>query len=514
MNDKNFFERAIEFFSPNMAGRREAARFHLGEVRELIATAKQKKYDAANMGKRTDWRGANGASVNTENFYALHLLRARSRHLVQNNYWARKAIKVITNHTVGIGIMPNFSAGTDAQKKRLQSVFEDWTEIDNCDWQGLHDFRGIQKLVMRTVAESGECIIRKRRIKAKPGQVPIQLQIQEPDVIDTSKDGILLENGFIIQGVEFNDQGKRVAYWLYDQHPGETLNFSLQSRRIPATDVIHVFEVLRAGQVRGIPFGVSAMVRLKDFDDYEDAQIMRQKIAACFTAFVTSETKATLMGAATPGGAKARAEAERMRPGMIEYLNPGEEITFAAPPAVPEYSTFSKNVLLGIAAAYDITYESLTGDLSGSNFSSSRMGWLEMAQNVYDWQYQLMIPTFLQRVWRWFYDASVVGGLVREGGGCKWTAPRRQMFDPYKETQAKILAQQAGYTSWSETVREDGWDPKELAEEIEDEREMLDEKGLLFAGDPRNAAKGAGTPPADEETQPAKPTSGGQPAKK
>lgn len=501
-NKKNLLERGIEIISPSWAIARELARFNLDRGRTELENLK--RYEAAGRGKRNQWGYLDSGSVNMANRPALHILRSKSRHLVENNAWARRAIKVITNHTVGIGIVPTFTHSNDTNKKKLQSVFESWTEIDNCDWDGVNDFRGLQKLVMRIMAESGEVIIRRRKINLGPGRVPFQLQVQEPDVIDTSKDGLFDENGCTIQGVEFDNRGKRVAYWLFDTHPGESVN-SVISRRIDAKEIIHVFETLRSGQVRGIPFGVSAMVSLKDFDEYEDAQLVKQKVAAYFTGFVESPYKAQIVARSKA----AAADAARMKPGNMEYLNPGEKISFSNPPVVNDYSAFSKNVLLKIASAYDITYEALTGDLSGTNFSSSRMGWLEMANNVYDWQYQILIPKYLQRVFNWFNEAAIVGGLIKDGGSCKWTAPRRQMYDPYKETMAKILMQQAGYDSWGEIVRADGWDPNELRMEIAQELDEFDKLGFATAGDPRVATKIGLAQLQPEQTEASKPKPNG-----
>lgn len=505
----NFFDRMIAVFDPTAALKRAKARFYLAEVnkhsRILREKEKERRYEGVSKSRRTNDWVTSGTSINAENLSALAMLRQRHRDLVQNNYWASRAVKAIGNHTVGTGIMPNFTNVTKAQKKKLKLAWDTWSEKDSCDFEGMLNMAGLQKLVMKTVVNSGECIIRKRRVNVGPGQNPIQIQVQEPDVIDTSKDGITSQDGgTIIQGIEYNKQGKRVAYWLYEQHPGDSRSIlSFQSKRIPATDVIHVFETLRPGQVRGIPFGVTAMIRLKDFDDYEDAQIVRQKIAACFTAFVTSEVKISALSGSGPVAEETKDREERLEPGMITYLNQGEEINFGTPPAVPEYSSFSKNVLLGIATAYGITYEALTGDLSGSNFSSSRMGWLEMARNVSDWQYQLMVPLFCEPVFRWFMQGAVIAGLVKEGATCRWTAPRREMFDPGKELAAMILAIQGGLTSWSEVIRELGFDPKDMLEEIKDDQAEMDKLGLMFTSDPRfkGSPKPSGPDPEEEDPE-------------
>src|SRR5688572_4316813 len=277
----NIIDKFISYISPKAGLDRAKARFYLADV-----SNKLRQYDAATGGRRTSGWKATSTSINVENQGALARLRNRSRELVRNNYWAKRAIQVIVNHTVGAGIIPAFNAD-ELNKTRATQAWKTWTKKKNCDWDNRLNFYALTKLIMRTVAVSGEVIVRKRRVKPRAGSIPIKLQVQEADVLDTSKDGIMRPNGgYVIQGVEFDKDGNRVAYWLYDHHPGDNFLTSLESRRIPADEVLHIFEVLRPGQVRGIPFGTTAMLRMKDFDDYEDAQVLRQKIAACFTAFV------------------------------------------------------------------------------------------------------------------------------------------------------------------------------------------------------------------------------------
>ncbi|WP_164146025.1 phage portal protein, partial [Stenotrophomonas maltophilia] len=86
----------------------------------------------------------------------------------------------------------------------------------------------------------------------------------------------------------FDPVGRRVAYWLFDEHPGSALAMrSLESRRIPAEDVIHVFLSKRPGQARGYSWLAPVMQRMRSFDEMEDAIMEQAKIAACFAAFVT-----------------------------------------------------------------------------------------------------------------------------------------------------------------------------------------------------------------------------------
>lgn len=65
---------------------------------------------------------------------------------------------------------------------------------------------------------------------------PCTLQILEADFLDTAKSTVG-ENGNIIrQGIEFDKQNRRVAYWMWPQHPGKMIvgKASFQSVRVPA----------------------------------------------------------------------------------------------------------------------------------------------------------------------------------------------------------------------------------------------------------------------------------------
>ncbi len=83
-------------------------------------------------------------------------------------------------------------------------------------------------------------------------------------------------------------------------------------RRVSAEDVIHLFRLETPGQVRGISWFAPVLLRLADLDSWRDAQLVRQKIAAMLTAFVTTldgtgvpfdgtpDTRGNLIGGSSP----------------------------------------------------------------------------------------------------------------------------------------------------------------------------------------------------------------------
>lgn len=478
----NFIDNIISVFNPQAALKRQRARM----VMDILSDQKR-KFDAAGRGRRTNGWPITDGSANTEMALSLVTLRARARDMVRNNSYAQSSIKKIVNNTVGTGILPQPVDTNSARVKKFKKLWREWAETKACDFNGKLTFYGIQRLVMRAVAESGEAIILKRRT----GKFKLQLQVLEGDYLDHSKDmKQIAGGGRITQGVEYDKDDQIVAYWIFDGHPGEWGNYS--SSRRPADDVIHVYELLRPGQARGIPFGISSLLRLKDYDDYEDAEVVRQKIAACFAAFVqdadpslsTGDTEADML--------------EKLEPGVIEHLPPGKTIEFASPPTTNNYDNFSRKILQGIAQGYGITYEAMTGDLSNVNFSSGRMGWLEMSRQIQDWQYHMLIPQFCDQALEWFMEVSTIGRGFSQGDMyVTWTPPRREMIDPAKETTAIKDQIRTGIKSWAEAVREQGFDPDEMIEEIKAYNAKLDAAKIILESDARQDIKPKQQAPAE-----------------
>jgi lambda family phage portal protein len=441
----------------------------------------ERKFDGASRGRRTSGWQATGTSANAELLGALGILRARSRDLTRNNTYARQAVyRLIPNNVVGTGIVPAPLVEGKVASKRLKKAWRSWGEKVRCDFDGKNTFYGLQRLVMRSVAESGDVIVRKRRINA---EFPIQLQVCEGDHLDTMKTYDRIEGGgYIEQGIEFDANGRRVAYWLYDVHPGEnSVRSSLTSRRIPASEVLHIYYQERPGQNRGVPWLVASMLKAKDIDEFEQAEIVRQKIAACFAAFVTDAGGDSL-------NAMSKDEvdqAERIEPGMIEYLPAGKQVSFANPTGKEGYEPFMRNSTRAVASGIGVTYEGMTGDLSNVNFSSGRMGWLEFQRTLNDWQ-DMIINQFCEGAWAWFNEALIIAGQARETIETDWTKPRREMIDPVKETKAEVAMVRAGMKSWSEMVRQQGQDPDDVLEELSSDMKKIKAAELILDVDGSN----------------------------
>ena len=234
------------------------------------------------------------------------------------------------------------------------------------------------------------------------------------------------------------------------------------------------------------------MIKIRDLDEFEDAELIKQKVAACFAGFIHDQTGLDLDDPVVTqdqsGAAKTKEEfPDRFEPGMIEFLPPGKDVKFGQPPSVEGSAEFSAKVLRRIAKSYGISYEALTGDFSQVNFSSARMGWIDMYDNISAWRLFMLLPQLLKPVWQWFIEAAIVAGHIAEPVPAGWTPPRREMIDPTKETAAAKEQVRCGFISRSEVVRQNGFDPDQVLDEIAEDNRKADAKKLRFDTDARTA---------------------------
>lgn len=466
----SWLDRTIEFLSPAVALRREHSRLVLGMHRS---------YEAAKVGRRTAGWEAGSGSANVEIGPALVRIRNRCREMVRNNEYAGRAVEALVTNTVGTG----FKAAAPEQQ-----VWDDW--CDYCDADDQLDFNGLTDLMQRTRRESGEVIIRFRARLPEDGlTVPLQIQVLEPDHLDHSRNGPMNNGNFVIAGVEFDKLGRRVAYWLFPHHPGDVASFrlnSLESKRVPASEVLHYYRKRRPSQVRGMPeLGVS-LLRLRDLADYEQAELMRKKIEACFVAFVRTDNDQQALGTMrTADGVDAgKQRQERVAPGMIKYLSNAEDVHFGSPATTGGYGEYTTTQLLAIAAGAGVTYEQLTGDGSRVNYSAGRSLLVEFRQNIAAEQWLALVPMVMNRIAGRFQATAKLAGAQRAPfTKFEWTAPRLQWVDPLKDAMAGKERVRGGQQSLSELIREGGDDPRKVFAEIAEERRQLRELGIIVDSD-------------------------------
>lgn len=445
------------------------------------------EYDGASWGRRTEsWR-RNGRDSNAElHPAAITALRGIAREMCRNNPYAANGAAKLAQYMVGTGI--RFHVYRNGVKdKDLTALARQHLETTACDADGRHNFYGLQLLAAQTMVVSGEVLLRRRwRRKRDRLPAPFQIQVLEPDWMHMLT-SVPLEAGAVrIQGIQFDAIGRRVGYWLWSRHPGSVLPLNLDVKLVPAEDIAHVYRTHRPGAVHGESWFAPVIVRIKDFGEFEDAQLVRQKIAACFAAFRIGDPNGDPQPTEDSNGQPLteRPDSFAIEPGIIEDLPPGSTVEFAEPPGVGDYEPYSRVSRQAISAGLGLPYEIMTGDLANVSFISGRIGRLDFKQAVEAWQKNILIPQLCEPTGRWLLDAWEMQGIDTSSVTIRWTPPRFAMMSPETEVPANRDAVRSGQLTFSQMCRANGDDPDEVLDELEQDKAEFERRGLILDCDP------------------------------
>ncbi|MEW6778198.1 MAG: phage portal protein [Bdellovibrionota bacterium] len=474
------------------------------------SAAAEPHYDYTGNSKRSQSWAPSNPSIGALLFGSGARLRSQSRDLIRRNGWARNGKRSFVGNAIGLGIKPRSVAKDEKFREAAMALWLRWT--DEADADGTLDYYGLQALVAGAVFEAGECFVRFRTRRIEDGlSVPFQLQVLESEMLPLEKNEVLPSGNEIRAGIEFNQIGKRVAYHFWKRHPGDNHFFpfgAFETVRVPASEVLHVYEVTRPGQIRGEPKTAAALATLRELEQYEDAELLRKKLQNFFMAFVTRINKDAnvLNEPVTPDGKIDHTGGQSsvaMVPGVVQYLDQNEDMKFSEPPhATPGEIDFLKQKLHLVAAAMGTTYENLTGDLAGVTFSSIRAGLIEFRRVLEQFQHFVIAFQFCRPVWIRWMDLAVLSDALEAKGyeenpydfqQVEWIAPKWSYVNPIDDVKADVIATRAGFKSRARVQSEAGEDPEQLDREIDRCNKRADQLELVFDSDARRtSAAGVG----------------------
>lgn len=467
-----------------------------------------------------DWMTSN-ASIDTEIKSSLYALRNRVRQLCRDNDYARAALRTIRNNVVGPGIkmqgtviMKRGGKLDDRLNTLIESVWTDWQKKENCHTSGKLCFQDIERLIMNSLVESGEIIIRKIKQPLGKSKIPFCLEVIEADLLDDQFNGISLEGNPIRLGVELDKWLRPVAYHFHNKHPGDYFVSELEARtgqrkRILAEEIVHLFISDRPGQTRGVPWFASTVMRMRHMAGYEEAEVVAARASACLMGFIE-----TPEGEAPYDGVQDDQRVTDFEPSVIKTLQPGEKMTttnFNRPGN--QFDPFMRAMLRGVASGIGVSYESLSKDYSQSNYSSSRLALLDDRDNwkvLQAW----MISNFHQPIFEEWLDLAVLSGEIQirdyELNSNAYKYPRWiprgwSWIDPAKEVAAYKDAVRNGFTTLSDVISQSGADIEDVFNQRGREIDMAEELGLVLDSNPaqvneKGIAQVAEPPPANQET--------------
>jgi len=444
-----------------------------------------------------DFPGMYG-SINAEIYESHRALVGRSRQMAADNPFIKRflalcKVNIVGDH--GIRVQSRLRAPDntfDKEKNKLvEKHWRRWSGMKNCTVSCNLTFLDVQRLVVESVKRDGEVLV--HLVRGFDNEYGFALEVLDADYLDLQYDRPPdMDGNYIRSSVEFNQWNAPVAYHLLTQHPGENVYMSTDRRyrrRIPANDMLHIFDTIRAGQVRGIPATHAALIASKHLHEYIRSTLVAARVIASKFAVITTPASDGYKGTTSvDGNVKDQAEA-----GMIWRLNQGQSMEVFDPKQPSgEFDPFTRVLIQELAVALNVSYASLSEDLSRANFGSQRTS-LTGERDIWKLDHRffsshLICPVFQAMIPMGmmfnaemqsslnFIDLDGLRDVVYQGRGWTW-------IDPAKDAQANMRQVQLGSLTYEQLFALEGKDLQEQFDQIEFEKKIIEEKELKIGPD-------------------------------
>ena len=454
--------------------------YNRDSVGDLI---KRINFEGATKSKRySSFNPVNSINMNESLASSLDILIKRSLDLYFNNEYAKKAVESLVIHIVGDGTNVNFREKENKNiSKEVIEVNKRWEDYkEHCDFEDGLSFVEIQKIFIREIILFGWSLAQKKYVNTKNSGQLKKIHKLRPETLDYS---YVDKAKNIFNGIETSKSGKPLALYLVKDSDA----FSTERERISIDDFIYAFNRELTGQSIGLPWLSVVMLAIKNFSDYEDAQLEKQKVASCFTGFI----KQTYDSSVKLGEEEKERETPILKHGMMTRLYPGEEITFPNQPTSDLYNEYTKRKLKSIGAGIGIPYATIANDFSDYNYSTMRGAWREYQMSLDSWRTSILIRQVCKPITNCFLESLKVQGYNVDSMEANFTKSKQDVTDFSKDVPAYVEAVRGGILSWSELQRSLGRNPEAVLQEITEDFKNFDKFGVVLDSDPRkNMGKG------------------------
>ena len=455
-------DRLVAWIDPVAALRRAHAR-------SVLAYYEAARPDRLRKGRRET------ASGNDAIARAGTSLRQLARHLEQNYDLALGVLNTLVANTIGpagIGVepQPRRADGSidETLAREILALWRDWSEYPEVT--GQHDWPSAQRMLCRAWLRDGEVfgqMIAGMVPTLNHGtRVPFSIEMLEADYVPMDYQSVA---PLVVQGIQINEWGRPVNYRVYRRNPLEAGSVLAEGglKVVPAERMLHLRNVHRIRQLRGVSVFASVLNRFDDLKDYEESERIAAKIAASMAAFIRKGSPDQY----DPTEGEQREL--KFRPGMIfDDLRPGEEIgTIDTNRPNPNLETYRSGQLKAIAAGAGPTFSSIARTYDGS-YSAQRQELVE-GYAIYGTLSSEFIGGIVRPIYQRFIATAVASGQIRIPAGIEpdsiddaaYVPPSMPWIDPKKEAEAWGMLEDRCYVSGPEVIRRRGGNPRDTLEQ-------------------------------------------------
>ncbi len=389
-------------------------------------------------------------------------LNARARQLIRDDAWAKSIQRSFRRNVVGTGITPAID------DKPYAADWQAWSSSPKVmDLERRRTFIGVQQWAIDEVVAVGECFVVRWITNDALGQKRLRLQCYEFEQLDRYKISHTDEHGNVNEvrhGIETDVNGAAVAYHFYRRHPndvravGRPSPLSMESVRIPAAMVCHVYDPERARQTHGITRLAPVLTKLRDLSEYDAAQLRVARAEASIGLLIRGTDDGT-----------DPLELDGLN---VAYVGQDEEVTTFAPSRPGNtYDPFVRAQLKAIAAGVGISYDQIARDFDQGNFSSKRQTSLEDRREYEPLQLMLIgqlctpVKDDFEFVWALRHAGATDYFLRDTPESIDWQGQGWDWVDPEAQGKGVELMYRLGLTTVTEQANLRGTTPKKIRQQ-------------------------------------------------
>lgn len=413
-------------------------------------------------------------------------LQLRSQDIIRNNGYGKIALNnyVRNQGTISVSWKYKDSEGRVHSHKLMQELWDEFCADPNYD--GFGNLANTQSLWHTEEFINGAAFTR-LIIKKSSNRIPLKLQVipatmQDLYYRDLSK--------HIASGIKFSG-GKPSTYYFkprdFKRLQGEIdpVIHNILPISVSADKITHQFSRTSAGQWVGIPMLSPVLIPLYEIDELIEATVAKQKAAQAI-AWIVENSGITASATGSPSVISNTEGKEKVvfkaSGGSTQYLNRGEKIHFYQSTDIGEnLPVLIQSELRRIALSCKVPYHSLTGDLSGIDFSSLRAIGVELRSSIENIHLLSTIPLSLSPI---AMKAKSLAELQYDVGDAYPTfrLPMWRGYDDLKDIQADSLEVHSGLGAIQKILSERDLTMEDILESVENIKQIEEALGRPLAG--------------------------------
>jgi lambda family phage portal protein len=423
----------------------------------------------------------------------LKTMRARARMLVRDNAHAAGYVRELANQVIGpngIMLQAKITKGDKQPAKttneEIERAWTEWGMPEHCTADGHDSWLDVQHLAIRSLPTDGEIILQKIPYFDNP--FGFSVRFIDPDLLDESFNRPAARGvNEIRMGVELNEWGRPVAYWLWNRHPSDMQAGRLERKRIDASEIIHRFVRYRPNQTRGVTWFAPVLLAFKMVDGYQEAELVASRAAAVkWAAWVATDPEKAGIDMSKGDGTAAEME---MATGVVDVGPPGYDLrTFDPTHPNSAYDSFTTAIYRAISCGLGMAYTTFSGNLTAVNYSSIRAGVLS-ERDAYRFLQKWTSTHVCRPIYRDWLAMSLLHAALRVDSRLAsnyyqvvWRGRGWPWVDPANDATAFETLRKNGLTSRQRACAERGDDFEEIADEIAYEEKYAASVGVDVSG--------------------------------